>query len=98
MGVRKVFHIFKEANFFSEDFLKQLHDDLEKGRSTTNQNKILLIDYDPGVISKIHEQMEDFRENTLQKAEKNYKENKQDLDYGDHVIAKIKGLLMNLVF
>ncbi|XP_055332828.1 uncharacterized protein LOC129584619 isoform X2 [Paramacrobiotus metropolitanus] len=62
IGVRKVFAIFKEAQFFSDDYLKQLRDDLEKGRSVSNHNKVVLLDFEPGVISKIHEQMEEFRE------------------------------------
>lgn len=91
IGVRKVLAIFKDASFFGDDFLRQLHDDLEKGRSTMNHNRVILNDFDPDVISKIHEQMEGFRESTLNKAEKSYREKEADLEIGDPVIGKIKG-------
>ena len=90
-GVRKVLNIFADASFFPEEFIRNLRDDLEKGKSMANYNKVVLNDFDPEVLKNIHEQIGEFRINTLERLEAQTEGKSEDLEYGDAVIAKVKG-------
>ncbi|GAV07621.1 hypothetical protein RvY_17437 [Ramazzottius varieornatus] len=89
-GVRKVLNIFADASFFPEEFIKNLRDDLEKGKSMSNYNKVVLNDFDLEVLKNIHEQVGEFRTKTLEKLETQMEGKNEELEYGDQIIAKVK--------
>ena len=87
-----------EASFFPEEFLLDLRKDLERGKSSSNYNQVVLTDFDPAVIQSISTVMNEFREPGLAKLEKRYAESASAdaLDIGPEVISSIKGTLLTV--
>ncbi|OQV14697.1 putative Regulation of nuclear pre-mRNA domain-containing protein 2 [Hypsibius exemplaris] len=92
IGVRKVFNIFADASFFPDEFLHNLRTDLERGKSSSNYNKVVLAEFDPAVIESINTVMEEFRHPGLDKLEERYAESgvASALEAGPDVITNIK--------